>query len=298
MLALTMFIYLNCEISNRACVMNGEPIFLEVQKFFNPRESVGRIASSDVVSCRQTHMVHSVLEAMLKSGVTRMPVTTKDMKLVGMISATDILDFLGGGPKYKVFVMNKRKTDQYIRKLMTRDPRTINRTHSVSRVIAEFKKHRHGAMPILHRGTLSGMISEWDLAMRIREPLGIDVGEIMIRKPIVAREKFTIEEVAKMMCRGGFRNLPVTDKNIYLGMAKPIDILSYLHKNSMLYKLRKAKRKVTKAINTEQPIAKPGHDIYEAVLLMKRHNTSALPVVEDHELVGILTARDLVDAMV
>jgi len=235
---------------------------------------------------------------MLKSGITRMPVTTKAGKLVGVVSASDILDFLGGGTKYKIFVTNKRKTDQYIKKIMTKDVRTTNRIHTITRALADFKKHRRGAAPILHRGRLVGILHERNFAVQIAESLGIEVGEMMVRKPIIAKEDFTIEEVAKMMCRGGFKNLPVTQQNIYLGMVTPIDILAYLHKNKMLYKLRKAKRKVTRAMKKDAPSLSPEADIYEAALLMKRNKLSALPVVEDQELVGIITARDIVDALV
>jgi len=280
--------------------MNGQPqpIFLELEKFVDPRATIAKITSSDVLSCRQTHMVQSVLESMLKSGITKMPVTTKAGRLVGIISASDILDFLGGGTKYKIFVMNKRKTDQHIKKIMTTDVKTSNRTHTTARALADFKKHRRGAAPIMHRGRLVGILQEQDFALQIKEALGIDVEEVMIRKPIVAKENFTIEEVAKMMCKGGFKNLPVTQDNIYLGTVTPIDILAYLHKNKMLYKLRKAKRKVIRAMKKDAPNVSPNADIYEAVLLMKRNKTNVLPVVEDDELVGILTARDIVDALV
>ena len=178
-------------------------------------------------------MVQSVLEAMLKSGVARMPVTTNEGRLVGIVSALDILDFLGGGPKYQLFVTSKRKTDQRIMKIMTRDVQTTSRVHTVSKALADFKKHRRGASPVLHKGRLVGIIDERDFAVQISKPLGIDVEELMVRKPIVASESHTIEEAAKMMCRGGFKNLPVTDKNVYLGMVTPIDVLSYLHKNQM-----------------------------------------------------------------
>jgi len=278
--------------------MNDQPIFLELQKFVNPRDTISNIASTDLVSCMQTHMVQSVLEAMLKSGVTRMPITTKQGRMVGIISATDILDFLGAGPKYKVFVLNKRKTDQRIKKIMETKVETSKRTHTIARALANFKEHRYGSTPIMHRGKLVGMLHELDFAVQINRALGIDVGEVMIKKPIVAKEKATIEEAAKMMCRGGFRSLPVTQDNIYLGMVTPIDILAYLHKNKMLYKLRKAKRKVVRAINRDAPKLSTNSDLFEATLLMKRNKASALPVVEDDELVGILTARDLIEIMV
>jgi len=242
--------------------------------------------------------VQSVLEAMLKSGLTRMPVTTKKGKLVGMVSALDILDFLGGGSKYKIFVMNKKKTDQRIRNIMTRDFIALSGVSTVTRALADFKEHRRGALPIIHRGILRGIVRELDFALQINDALGIDVGEIMVRTPIVARESYTINEVAKMMCRGGFKTLPVTEENVYLGMVTPIDILSYLYKNKMLYRLRKANRKVLRAMDKDAASVKPGADLYEAVLLMKQNKTSSLPVVEDHDLMGIITARDIVDALV
>jgi len=273
-------------------------IFLELKNFVDPKANITEVASSDLVCCKQTHMVQSVLEAMIKSGASKMPVTTKQGRLVGMVSALDILDFLGAGPKHEVFVLNKRKTDQQIRKIMVKDVISSNRVHTVSRALEDFKKHRRGTHPIVHRGSLVGMLHERDFATRINEPLGIDVGELMVRRPIVAKEAFTIEETAKLMCRGGFKNLPVTDKNIYLGMVTPLDILSYLHKNNMLYRLRKASRKVTRAMDREAVVMHPQDDLYEAVLVMKRNKTNILPVVEDEELVGILSARDIVDSFV
>jgi CBS domain-containing protein len=278
--------------------MSREPIFLELHKFVNPRDNITKISSKDVVSCRQTHMVQSVLDVMLNSGVSKMPVTTKQGKIVGMVSALDILDFIGGGPKYKTFVLNKRKTDQQVKNIMTKGIEIQNGVYTIARALENFKRHRRGSSPVIHREKFKGMLHEIDFATQIDRPLGIDVEEMMIKTPIVAKEKFTIEEVSKMMCRGGFKTLPVTQDNVYLGMVTPIDILSYLNKNRMMYRLRKVNRKVTRAMDRNAPTIKPGADIYEALLLMKHNKTTAIPVVEDHDLMGIITARDIVDALV
>jgi CBS domain-containing protein len=101
-----------------------------------------------------------------------------------------------------------------------------------------------------------------------------------------------------MMCRGGFRRLPVVEDNILLGVSTPTDILFYLHKNGIEDKLVLDKTRIEKVMNRETVTIREDTDLSSAINVMRRENVGGLPVVEDDELAGMITERDILDVLI
>jgi CBS domain-containing protein len=123
------------------------------------------------------------------------------------------------------------------------------------------------------------------------------VSDVMVRRPMVAQDHNSVSDVARMMAVGGFRRLPVVKKRILVGVVTPRDVLSFLRDNRLLGRLQEQKQDVTGIMNAEVVTVGPDLDVFEAVKLMVSRKTGGLPVVEEHELVGIITERDIVDVV-
>jgi CBS domain-containing protein len=128
--------------------------------------------------------------------------------------------------------------------------------------------------------------------------MGIKVHEAMVERPIFVQKGYSVYDVAKMMCRGGFRRLPVVEDNILLGIVTPTDILLHLRRDFTKNKLVSGRTRVEEIMKKEPFTINADADLFSAVSIMKSCKVGGLPVVEDDELIGIITERDIVDALV
>ncbi len=269
----------------------GERKHVNVSRWFNKDATVTDIGSKKVVTCMESDMVKNVLH-ILSDRYRRLPVTDREGNLKGMVASTDIIRELSGVGKKRKLELEVR-----IKDAMTRNVFTIDKNTKMNDAIEFFRKHRKGSYPITYRKKLAGTISEWDIVRQIRGNMGVRVSDLMIRKPLVAQDSHTILDVSKMLGMGGFRRLPVVRNGILVGIITPRDILSHLHMNNLSGKLREQKSSVKSIMTSRVYTVSPDDDAYEAVKIMIAKRIGGLPVVEDHELLGIITERDIVDVI-
>jgi CBS domain-containing protein len=82
------------------------------------------------------------------------------------------------------------------------------------------------------------------------------------------------------------------------GIITPYDILSHLNRNEALNMLAFESGPIKGIMNKDVAYVSPGADVYDAVRVMKVKKVSGLPVVdEDAELVGMVSKRDIIEAM-
>ena len=132
----------------------------------------------------------------------------------------------------------------------------------------------------------------------ITRPTGMSVSQVMSGKPFTVTEDQTIFDVAKMLCRGPYRRLPVVNKSVVTGVVTPYDILSYLNRNESLNSLRLQVSPIKSIMNKGVSHVSPEADVHEAVKAMKVKKVSGLPVVnEDMDILGMLTKKDIIRIM-
>jgi CBS domain-containing protein len=119
----------------------------------------------------------------------------------------------------------------------------------------------------------------------------------MTSNPITITPQTTLPEASRLMREYKIRRLPVINKGKLVGIvtlgdvreAKPSDasVLSIYEVNYLLDKL------TAKEFMTQNPMTiSPDATIAEAARLMFEHKIGGLPVVEDSELVGMITETD------
>jgi CBS domain-containing protein len=264
---------------------------LELERFFSPGRGVMEVASGEVVTCRDTDSVEKAIELM-ERGYRKLPVV-REGRLAGIVTVTDALDYCGAGERHREFLKRKRPLQARVSRIMSREVAAVNEKDTLEKALGIFRNLGRGSHPVVRRGRVAGMIADWDFLKKIRGNLGIRVEELMVSRPAQAQESYAIGDVAKMMVRGGYRRLPVTRLGILTGIVTSSDMLSYLHSRGFR-DLRKEKRPVSVIMGREVKTAGPEEDAGAAVRKMLASRVGGLPVVEDGELVGIITESDIV----
>ncbi len=291
-----IFYFIPIKIKCSWIVMLNRKVILGA--FVDTKKTITEISSRRLVFSDEKTKLLDVLRLMFSEGVRKIPVVDNSESLKGMVTTIDLLELLGGGEKHEIFKRNRENIELKVEKFMTTHVRTIHYMTSIGRALEIFKMERSGLYPIVDSKKIISVVSELDLVKLINRPVGIKVSEIMVERPIFIRKDNNIHDVAKMMCRGGFRRLPVVEDNILLGVVTPIDILKHLYKNKSLNALVTDKTKIEKIMNKDLVTIQFNADLFSAINLMKNIHIGGLPVTDEEELIGIVTKRDIVDALV
>ena len=156
---------------------------LEFERFFRPQANVMTLASRDVLAVRDTDSVGDAIQRML-AGYRKIPVVSKG-RFSGLVTATDILDYLGAGERHNP---KKDYLSLPVGRIMETRVTTLYSRHGLKWVWRATRDLRRGSYPVLKEGRLVGMLADWDFLKRIKGNLGIRVEEIMAARPARVRE--------------------------------------------------------------------------------------------------------------
>lgn len=182
--------------------------------------------------------------------------------------------------------------------------------------------------------TVCGIFTAKDLAFRVVgmgfDSKAVTIDQIMTRNPMCARTDTSATEALNLMVSKGFRHLPIMDEN--KDVAGVLDITKCFHEAmDKLERAYKSSRKLHDALegvqfesgssqaaqiinyveNLKQRMEGPDLDTvldesttpvfvniktnaYEAAVLMKEKNTTAVLVTENNHITGIVTSKDIV----
>lgn len=114
------------------------------------------------------------------------------------------------------------------------------------------------------------------------------VSKRMRKEPVTVGPQDYLATVQKKMKEGGFRRIPVAEGGRLVGLVTDRDLrqhLGYLEKTKV------------NAVMTEKLVTVlPKTTLEEAAQLLLKHKIGGLPVVEDGQLVGIISASDILQA--
>lgn len=129
------------------------------------------------------------------------------------------------------------------------------------------------------------------------------VGDVMKRRPATVAPDAPVAEAAELMRRRRIRHLPVVDERRRLrGIITDRDVqhaaLLPALAGHMLWDPRRIKSPRVRDVMTWSTVTvPPDAPIVHAGLLMFERRIGSLPVIDGDRLVGIVTARDVLDAM-
>lgn len=123
--------------------------------------------------------------------------------------------------------------------------------------------------------------------------------KIPITKEIITIDKDQgVTEAMKIMDKKNISHLLVRDKGKFIGLITERDIankFANFHDLKTEHKLREARFHVSSAMNKNLKTIPPSTRIRDAARIMVEDGISSLPVVENNEVIGIVTKTDLIN---
>jgi acetoin utilization protein AcuB len=121
----------------------------------------------------------------------------------------------------------------------------------------------------------------------------------MTREVITVSVEDTLEQITQIFRKHKFRRVPVMENNRLVGIISERDIRSFfMRDNGGIIKKNNLKLKAGE-IMTRNPINISMYDTIEkAALLMQENKIGGLPVIDENNLVGIITEHDVFDALI
>jgi len=282
------------------------PLSLKVSPSKKHEGEILHIAKSPVFTMAPTTPIYDAIQLMTKKGFRRIPIANPGTKsLEGVITATDIIDYFGGGKKFEIIEQRFggnffKAINEPIRLIMTKNAVSIKTSAKISEGIELMTEKNLGGLPVVDdENSVRAIITERDIASLFADRISdMTVAQIMSEKVVTALPKTTIFEAEKTMVTQGFRRLPIISDGKVIGIITAMDIIrffgtgdvfKYLQSGTIIQVLSTPALEIaTKEVLTIQPNA----DVGQAAKIMREKNIGAVPVVRNEKLVGIITERD------
>ncbi len=259
------------------------------------------------VVAKPSTKILSLIMGFSKRSVRHAPVINDRNNVIGMVSARDIINYLGGGEKNKIikekFGNNlwKALNEGTAELIMSEKPIVAKITDGLAKFVSLFLEHNVGAIPIVNTyNKLIGIVSERHITdILAGHPTFVRVKEIMSSPVITCKSRSTLLEAMKLMVKHGIRRLAV-EYSENLGLVTIKDIISYLASWEVIRKIRDGKDEevlntsIGKIASKNIVTINSRADVSEALNLMRNYGVGSLLVMDNGELVGIVTERDIV----
>ena len=247
------------------------------------------VAKSPVVTMAPTTPIYDAIQIMAKEGFRRIPIANPGTKaLEGIITATDIIDYLGGGKKFEIIEQRFggnffKAINEPIRLIMTKNVVSVKVSAKISEAIELMSEKNLGGLPVVDdENHVRAIITERDIAGIFADGIsGIKVSQVMSEKIITALSKTTIFEAERTMTTQGFRRLPIISDGKVIGIITTMDIIRFFGSGSVFKYLQSgtiiqvlntpALEIATKDVSTITPDA----DVGQAAKMMRDKNIGA-----------------------
>jgi CBS domain-containing protein len=277
------------------------------------------IATKDVVSIPPTKSIKDTAKVMMEHEFRRLPITDPGSgKLLGIVTVMDILDFFGGGKKFNI--IEKKYEDNFlaainepVKEIMTRDLITLSHKASIGETIKTMLDNQLGAIPLIDAdGKLAGIVTERDIALSLAGMAGKEtVQDYMSPKVFTTTPGTPLESACKIMVRNGLRRIPIVGGEAdiskaakkLLGILTSTDVIRFLNAKELFDHLNSnlatdvLKTNVSEIMAKEPITVEPSLTIGELCELFAEKNIGGVPIVKDDEVVGIITERDILNAV-
>ena len=264
------------------------------------------IAKSPVVTMAPTTPVYDAIQIMVKEGFRRIPVVDPGTKrLQGIITATDIINYLGGGEKFQIIQRKYagnffKAINEPVKNISTRKVVSISTSAKISDAIELMKRHRVGGLPIVdEEERVWAIVTERDIAFLFSGSIrGAKVVDLMSKKVVIAKPEISISKTEKMMVKHGFRRLPLVSDQKLVGIVTVMDILRFFGSGEVFKHLQSGtidqvlQTPVLETATRDVFTIGAEADVGEAARIMREKNIGSVPVVKNEKLVGIITERD------
>ncbi len=204
---------------------------------------------------------------------------------VGIVTERDLLS--------KVFALEKDPVEEQVEKVMSYPLVSICLTAKIKEA-AQMMIQKKGRLAVLDCGKLMGIVTASDLIRSLPEIPETEavVDDFMTREVVTAEASTPVRVIAKTMGDQRIGSVIITSKGEPAGIFTERDLL-----NTFLYKEDALEASVGPQSSKGLITVPSGTSIHKAAVTMASKQIKRLPVTdkEKEKLVGIITARDLVE---
>ncbi|HNU38888.1 MAG TPA: CBS domain-containing protein [Methanothrix sp.] len=137
---------------------------LDVESFMSP----------NVVTAPAQTTIEKMTRMIIQKGFRRMPVVQEGV-LMGMVTASDIMKYLGGGEAFQKVITGDvtEVMKQPIKSLIKRSLLATERKADLGQAARKMMDNDIGSLPVMDRGSLAGILTERDYVRALAENRGI-----------------------------------------------------------------------------------------------------------------------------
>jgi len=250
---------------------------------FRKRRLVEDIMSKDVVTIIPDATMAEAARVMGAMHVGSLIVEVDD-KPEGIITERDLLS--------KIIAHDRDPDTVKVGEVMSSPLITIDPTATI-KAAAQTMISRKGRLAVFHGDALVGMITAADLIKSLPESpeTRLRVDAVMTKSVIMVPSQTSVLEAAKTMGEKRVGSVLVTRQGVPFGIFTERDLLT-----TFLTRGKPLQTQVGEAASTPLITLPSGTSIHQTAITMALKHIRRLPIVKDEEVVGIITARDLVEA--
>jgi CBS domain-containing protein len=262
------------------------------------RCEIAKIMSSELVTIAPENTLYDAARTMGEKRIGSLIVMMYDTA-VGIITERDLLrvvvdheidfekDWLAGGVTIK---------EEKVEAVMSYPLITISIKASIKEAAQRMIENRIRRLPVREHGKVVGILTAADLIRCLPESLEsmqpwFEVDYFMRKHVITTDEETSVEGVAKIMGEKSIGSVVITRNEEPIGIFTERDLLT-----KFLAEDKSLKIAVGKACSSPLITAPLSSSIHDAAAIMTTKHIKSLPITEGKKLIGILSARDLVEA--
>jgi len=201
----------------------------------------------------------------------------------GIVTERDLLS--------KVIAVDKDPASVKVKHVMSTRLITVKTTDTIKEA-AQTMIAQKGRLIVLKKGRAAGIITASDLIKAFPKATEkMIVNDIMTEKVEKVDRETTIDKVAKIMGKKRIGSVLVNDSGKLFGIFTERDLLTKILARGLSMELN-----VDEHASTPLVTLPSGISILKAALTMVTKHIRRLPITKDDEIIGIATARDLVEA--
>ncbi len=269
------------------------------------------IAKKPVATVSPNSPLIKALEIM-SSNYRSLVVTQKDY-VKGLLLATHMINYLGGGEYFNIVVKRhgynifSALEKEPVESIMEREPIIAYTSDKLPDVLEKMVIYNIGVLPVVDEDErIYGILTEHDLVKYLAGILkiGVEVSRVMSSPVITIDRKASLKQAMEKMISFGFRRLPVVEDDVVIGIITAMDIIKYFNPHTLFKDLTTTDireildQDVEYIMERKLLTVKPDSDLGVVVNEMTNRGVGSALVVDDNMVLkGIVTERDILYAL-
>ncbi len=251
---------------------------------------VKEIMTKDIIYVDKDQDLKYILNLMKKHDITKIPVV-EDKKLIGI--ATDSLI------AYKLGSIRKRgisTSRMHASSVTEKEIDIISPDTDIKKILKMVGKPGPTMLPVIDNDKIVGVVTKADFLFLVDSKKPLDV--LMQRDLHAVSPEDRIVHARRVMIDENVARLPVVDQGKLFGIISDIEIAFAFAKLKKSFSLGRQKHRLDELLVgtiMKSPVLWTTRKVsaIEAAKIMMKHHIGSLPVIDDEELVGIVTRTDL-----